>query len=468
MDLVRMSAGEMAAAVRSKQLSPVDLVQAHLARIARLHPRINAFVQVDGEGAIERARAIERQVMRGEAAGPLTGVPVTVKSSVDVAGWRCPVGSRLRADYVAARDAPLVARLRGAGAIVLGNSNVPEMLMAYETDNLLQGRTSNPWDLTRTAGGSSGGEAAAIAAFCSAGGIGSDAGGSIRVPAHFCGICGLKPTPGRVPATGHFPPVMGPFARMGVVGPMARTAADVALLFEAIAGPSAGDVSAAPVPVRQIPDANLRGMRVGYFEDDDIVPVTPETRAAVAAAAKALAQAGFEVEAFRPEGLEGIRQLWWMFFGQVGGLLVRSMTDGRDADLSPTLGKYLDRVAEEPPLEPGRLVDAWMGRDVCRIRLEEEMGEFPILLCPVCAVPAFRHGAGGWTRDTVNYLDVMRYSQWFNLTGNPAASVPAGRSAEGLPIGVQIVGRLYEDELVLAVARKLEAAMGPRSAAPLD
>ena len=167
---------------------------------------------------------------------PLHGVPISIKSSIDVAGHRCEAGSRLRAGYVASEDAPLVARLRAAGAVILGVTNAPEMLMAWETDNLLYGRTNNPWDLTRTAGGSSGGEAAAIAAGLSAGGVGSDGGGSIREPAHFCGICGLKPTPGRIPSTGHFPKAGGPFALLGVVGPMARTVADLQILFEVMAG----------------------------------------------------------------------------------------------------------------------------------------------------------------------------------------------------------------------------------------
>ncbi len=182
--------------------------------------------------------------------GPLHGVPISIKSSLEVAGLRCEAGTRLRAGLVATQDAPLVTRLKNAGAIVLGVTNTPELLMAWETDNLLYGRTNSPWDLERTPGGSSGGEAAAIAAGMSAGGVGSDGGGSIRVPAHFSGICGLKPTPGRIPATGHFPVSAGPFALIGVVGPMARTVADLKVLFEVMQGPDIGDTCAAPVPVR--------------------------------------------------------------------------------------------------------------------------------------------------------------------------------------------------------------------------
>ncbi len=204
-DVHFLSALEMAGEIRRRKISPVELLDAHLARIAQLNPRLRAFVQMDEVRAPRDARALEAAAMRGEFCGPLHGVPISIKSSVDVAGVRCESGTRLREGRIAARDAVLVSRLREAGAIVLGVTNTAELLMAWETDNLLYGRTNSPWDAARTPGGSSGGEAAAIASGCSAGGVGSDGGGSIRVPAHFSGICGLKPTPGRVPATGHYP-----------------------------------------------------------------------------------------------------------------------------------------------------------------------------------------------------------------------------------------------------------------------
>ena len=215
----------MAEQIRRKQLSPVELVEAHLARIEELNPRLNAFVQVDVEGARRQARVAEAAVRDGQELAVLHGVPLSIKSSMEVAGLRWEAGTKLRAGIVAERDAPLVARLRQAGAIILGITNAPELLMAWETDNLLYGRTNNPWDLTRTPGGSSGGEAAAIAAGMSAGGVGSDGGGSIREPAHFSGICGLKPTPGRIPATGHFPGIprtVRPAGRGRADGPQHR------------------------------------------------------------------------------------------------------------------------------------------------------------------------------------------------------------------------------------------------------
>src|SRR5258708_26026208 len=239
---------EIRESVRTKTISPVEVVAAHFERIEALQPKLNAFVHLDAEAACAQAHRAEEALRRGGAAGPLFGVPITLKSCIDVAGWRCPAGSLLRKEYVAEADATLAARLRAAGAILLGNTNTPEFLMAYETDNLISGKTSNPWDLSRSAGGSSG-EAAAIASGCSAGGVGSDGAGSIRLPAHFCGICGLKPTPGRIPATGPLPAGGGAFSWIGVVGPMARTIADVRALFNVIAGPDPGDTLSVPVPL---------------------------------------------------------------------------------------------------------------------------------------------------------------------------------------------------------------------------
>ncbi len=461
-ELTFLSAVSMAEQIREKKLSPVELLEAHLARIEKLNSKLKAFVQVDAEGARCQARAAEKAVTRGEKLGPLHGVPISIKSSIEVTGMKCEAGSKLRAGFVAATDAPLVSRLRNAGATILGMTNTPELLMAWETDNLLYGCTNNPWDLSRTAGGSSGGEAAAIAAGCSAGGVGSDGGGSIRVPAHFSGICGLKPTPGRIPATGHFPTSVGPFALIGVVGPMARTVSDLKVLFEVMQGPDDGDTSAAPVPVRWLSRNDLKKLRIGYFEDDGRTPVTAETRAAVRTAAEALKRAGFEVEPFRPEGLEQARQLWWQFFGIAGGMLLRPMTKGREADLTAILKQHLSQVATEPPHSGQTLLDTWIMRDIVRMQVFSEMREYPILLCPVASIPAFRHGERSWEIDgkTVQYLDAWSYTEWFNLLGTPAVAVPFGRSNEGLPIGVQIVARPWEEELVLAVAVELEAQRG--------
>jgi Asp-tRNA(Asn)/Glu-tRNA(Gln) amidotransferase A subunit family amidase len=453
-----LSAVSMAEQIRKKQISPVELVEAHLTQIERLNPKLNAFVQIDADGARRQAQAAEIAVQQGKSLGVLHGVPLSIKSSIDVAGMKCEAGTKLRAGYVAAQDAPLVARLRTAGAIILGVTNTPELLMAWETDNLLYGRTNNPWDLSRTPGGSSGGESAAIASGCSAGGVGSDGGGSIREPAHFTRICGLKPTPGRIPATGHYPNSVGPFALLGVVGPMARTVGDLKVLFEVMQGPDDGDPSAAPVPVHWPSAAELKKLRVGYFEDDCRTPVTQETRDAIRAAAETLRRAGFQVEPFRPEGLEQARQLWWNIFGIVGGMLLHPMTKGHEAELSPILKQFLSWTAAEPSHTGESLLDTWIQRDLVRAKIFAQMREYPILLCPVAAIPAFRHGERSWQIEgkTVEYLDAWSYTAWFNLLGMPTAVVPVGKSKEGLPIGVQIATKPWEEELVLAVGEALE------------
>jgi Asp-tRNA(Asn)/Glu-tRNA(Gln) amidotransferase A subunit family amidase len=468
-DLTYLPAVTMAEHIRTREISPTELVNAHLSRIEKLNPQLNAFVQVDVEGARRQARAAEDAITRGSTLGPLHGVPISIKSSIEVGGFRCEAGTKLRAGMVASKDAPLASRLRNAGAVILGLTNTPELLMAWETDNLLYGRTNSPWDLARTPGGSSGGEAAAISSGCSAGGVGSDGGGSIRVPAHFSGICGLKPTPGRIPATGHFPQSVGPFALIGVVGPMARTMADLKLLFEIMQGPDDGDPSAAPVPLHWPEQQDLKKLRIAYFEDDGRTPVTRETREAIRTAARALQSAGFEVEPFRPNGLEAARQLWWKIFGTAGHMLLGPMTHGHESELSPLLKQFDGWAAADPPHSGDSLLDTWVQRDVVRMQIFAQMREFPILLCPAAAIPAFRHGERSWTIDgqTVSYLDAWSYTEWFNLLGMPGVVVPAGQSDEGLPIGVQVVAKPWEEELALEVAAVIERASGPWRQPPI-
>jgi len=458
--LVHRPATDLVRLVASGEISAVDLVQAHLAQIDRLNPQLNAFVDLRADAALAEASAQDAAAASGIPRGPLGGLPISIKSAIGVAGLRVETGSPSRKDIVAEDDAVCVARLRAAGAIVLGTTNVADMLMGYEADNPLHGRTNSPWDVARTPGGSSGGESAAIAAGCSAGGIGSDGGGSIRVPAHFTGICGLKPTPGRVPGTGHQPACLGPFSLLGVVGPMARTVADVYALFAVVAGWDHADPMAAPVPVAPLGETPRSAFRIGFFEDDGRTPVTPETRAAVRAAAGAAARAGYDVEGFRPTGLDRARELWETFFCEVGLLVLKEPLEGAELAL-PILKAFVERGAR-PPLTAARLTEAWMGRDVVRADLVRQMNTHRVLICPVASIPAFRHGERRWSIDgrEVGYLDAMSYTQWFNILGNPAAVVPVGTSPEGLPIGVQVVGRPFEEELVLTVAAAIEGDCG--------
>jgi Asp-tRNA(Asn)/Glu-tRNA(Gln) amidotransferase A subunit family amidase len=336
------------------------------------------------------------------------------------------------------------------------------MLMAYESDNPLYGRTNNPWDLERTAGGSSGGESAAVATCCSAGGIGSDSGGSIRIPAHFTGICGLKATPGRIPGTGHDPECLGPFSLLGAVGPMTRTIVDLELFFEATAGADAGDVMADPVPLQRLEAADLRKLRVGYFEQEDDVPVTTETRQAVSDAAEALSAQGFELVPFRLQDLKEVRRVWWTFFTLGGAMLLRQMYAGRAREMGSLLAEFMQTASSEPPLTGERLMEAWLRRDQLRTQMMMQMQEVPVFISPVCSIPAFRHGERSWVINgkAVEYFDVMSYTQWFNVLGNPCVVVPVGQSSEGLPVGVQVVARPWQEHIALGVARHIEQHFG--------
>jgi len=454
--------------LRAGEVSVMELAEAHIRQIERLNPQLNAFADFDAERVRVQARGMDAVAM--DARGLLHGLPVTVKSSISAAGYKCEIGSLNHKDEVPREDAVVVARLRAAGALILGTTNCPEFLMAYETANLLHGQTRNPWDLERTPGGSSGGESAAIAAGMSAAGLGSDSGGSVRVPAHFTGICSLKPTPGRIPGRGHLPPCVGPFSTLGAIGPMARTVADLELMIRTLSGQDDADPASPPVALRELCDSELRKNRIGFFEDDGLTPVTAETRAAIQASAESLRDAGFRVEPFRPRTLEQLRKLWWTFFVQCGAMFFEPEVRGGRDTLSPIFREFLAIAARTGPLTATELLNAWAEMDLLRAKTLEEMREFPVLLCPVASVPAWKHGERKWAIDgqTVEYLDAVRYTQWFNTLGSPAAVVPVGRSPEGMPIGVQIAARPFEDEVVLGVAGVLDAAFGyvaPRMAA---
>jgi amidase len=457
-DITTRSAVAILALLQERKISAVEVAEEHIRAIEALNPKLNAIVDFEPE----RVRAQASGLSQGNS--PLAGLPVTVKSSIPTAGHKCELGSAFYRGNIPKDDATVVARLRSAGAVILGTTNAPELLMAYETDNLLYGRTSNPWNLAYSAGGSSGGEAAAIAAGLSAGGLGSDSGGSVRQPAHATGICSLKPTPGRIPSNGHMPPCIGPFSTLGAIGPMARTIEDVTLLFRVLSGQEVTDPVGAPVNFRTPALADLKRIPIGYFEDDGLVPVTPETRVAVRAAVDVLQRAGFNLQPFRPVALEALRKLWWTFFVRCGAMFDETIIRGRHDKLSPIFKEFLAFGHAEPPLSAEELLFSWAESDIIRGKMLAEMEQFPILLCPVCAIPAFKHGERSWTVEgqSIKYLDVMRYTQWFNTLGAPAAVVPVGKSPGGLPIGVQIAARPFEDEIVLAIAGVIDREFGYR------
>src|SRR6516225_10275885 len=271
--VTQQSAFDLLVLLRTKKISALELANGYIRQIERLNPQINALVDFDSELVRTQASSVDTS----KKLGALAGLPVTVKSSISTAGYRCEIGSVANRGNIPKEDAAVVARLRAAGAVILGTTNCPEYLMAYVTDNVLHGHTNNPWNLDYTPGGSSGGESAAIAAGMSSGGLGSDSGGSVRFPAHCTGICSLKPTPGRVPGFGHMPPCIGPFSSLGAIGPMARTTGDVTLLFHALAGQDPVDPISPPVALRTPSVEDVKRLPIGYFEDDGLAPVTPET-----------------------------------------------------------------------------------------------------------------------------------------------------------------------------------------------
>lgn len=453
-----LTLAQMAARIRSRELSPVELVEAHLRQIDKHNSKLNAFVRVMGDEAMDAAQKAAQK--SPDEMGPLHGIPVTIKDSFDIEGLPTTCGSLFFAHLRAGRDATSVARLKAAGAIPIGKTNCPEFLANYETDNNVIGRTNSPWDPDRTPGGSSGGESAAISSFCSAGGIGSDGGGSIRVPAHFCGIAGLKPTPGRVSATGHLPEISHPGGLLGVAGPMARTAEDVRMLFDVLQGYDSQDPFSSPVPLRK-PDLN--GIRVGCVPQFYNVPVQPAVSRAVAAAAACLRDLGFSVDPFELRGLERAPNLWWFFFGELPSRVTQELIAGREEQAHWTGTEFLNRALKDPEPTSKAVLKNLAIRDKMRAALLREMEQTPVILMPVCGTTAFHHRQRRYStgEKEIGLFEAMMPSTVFNLLGMPGMTIPFGQDENGLPVGIQLVGRPFDEELLLELAVRMEKARGP-------
>lgn len=432
--------------VQKREVSPVEVVEAHLERIARLNPALNAIVTLAPD-VLERAKEAEKAK---DPVGPMHGVPITIKDTIETAGIRSTSGSVVRSDYVPTTDAPAVARLKAAGAIILGKTNAAEMAMDYTSDNPVFGRTNHPLNPDLTPGGSSGGEAVAIATYMSPGGLGSDLAGSVRIPAHFCGICGLKPTTGRVPGELQFPPGIGPYSLGAVIGPMARTVVDLQILL--------GALSKDPFE-RQKQD--LRGLRVAWYTDDGVAPVTEETARAVRTAAQALSDAGLVVEERRPPHVERGNELWLKMFSRASVVQLRNVYKGREKVGGSFVSWRLGTADAIPPPTLDEYIAMWMERDRLREELLEWIETTPLIIAPVGATPAYAHDTlkvtvGGATFGT---FKAFSYAQTFNVFDLPAVTVPAGRSNDGLPIGVQIAGPPFAEEMVLRAAELIEKAI---------
>ncbi|HXS01070.1 MAG TPA: amidase [Pyrinomonadaceae bacterium] len=448
-ELVQQSLRAIAKLIQLREVSPVEVAEAYLERIERLNPSLNAIVTVAPD-VVERARAAEAALLRGDEIGALHGVPVTVKDTIDTAGLRTTSGSKIRMDYVPAIDAPAVARLKAAGAMVLGKTNAAEMAMDYTADNPVFNRTNHPFDPRLTPGGSSGGEAVAIATHMSPGGIGSDLAGSVRIPAHFCGICGLKPTTGRIPGEMQFPPSIGPYSLGAVIGPMARTAGDLRLLF--------GALSRDPFERSTF---DLRGTRVAWYTDDGVAPVTEETANAVARAARALSDAGLIVEERRPPHVERGYEMWLKVFSRASVVQLRSVYKGRESEGGSFVRWRLGTADNTPTPTLDEYIAGWMERDRLREELLQWMETTPIIIAPVGATPAYPHDTLKVTvrGSTFGTFKAFSYAQTFSVFDLPVVTVPAGKSNDGLPIGVQIAGPPFAEETILAAAEIVEKSV---------
>ncbi len=420
-ELIYASAAALARSIRSKEVSSEEIVNAYLQRIEAVNPQLNAVVQLAADAARTQARQADAALARGEIKGLLHGVPFTVKDVFDTAGVISAVGLEERASFVPDQDATVVARMRAAGAILLGKTNCPPGGTGGETDNSVYGRTNNPYNQSRTPGGSSGGEAAIIAAGGSPLGLGSDSGGSIRLPAHYCGIAGLKPTFGRVPCTGVFEHPGGLSDPRSQIGPMSRFVEDLGLTLAIIAGVDWRDSGVVPMPLGDPGAVAIRGLRLAFFTDDGLASPTAETVEAVRTAAQILLEAKLVVEEVRPKGIE--------------------------ESLEITKGYW--RQSEMTGQEIEHLMGEW---DRFRSAMLTFMADYDLILCPASDRPALPHG----TSDDERFSYTLPYS----LTGYPCAVVRAGTSPEGLPIGVQVVARPWRDDVALAVAQRIETALG--------
>ena len=453
-ELIAYSATQQARLIRERRVSSRELVAAHLERIAAINPKINAAIQVLTESALAEAAAADAS----EPRGPLHGVPFSIKDSLELAGTVATAGTLGRKNAPpSTEDATLVERLRRAGAIPIAKTNLPDLLFAFESDNLIFGATRNPYDTARTPGGSSGGEAALLAACGSPLGLGSDCAGSVRLPAAFCGCAAIKPTSGRLPRTGHFPPAGGWIEALWQVGPMARRVEDLVTVMPLLAGPDGRDHTVVDMPLENPRAVRVRDLRIAFYTDNGLAAADEEVTGVVRTAAAALAVEGVRVEEARPACLDAAYEIEMKLIGPDGGDSLRSyLRDIGSTSVHPLLTGWVDKLEQYRTGIDGfaHYWGEWF--DYCAEMTAFLARGYDAILCPAYIHPALPLGTSILDENFIGFSHTMAY----NVAGWPAAVVRCGESGTGLPIAVQIAAAPWREDVALAVALWLEQAFG--------
>lgn len=453
-DLIKQPAYKIVELIKTKVVSSEEVTRAFLHRIQEVNPSLNAVIQLDEEQSLQIAKKADMAIARGEALGLLHGLPITIKDTINIFGYKNTYGSHLYDGYKPEQEGTCITRLRAAGAVILGLTNSPELLTAYESDNLIYGKTNNPYDQNRSSGGSSGGEAAIISVNGSPLGLGTDGGGSIRVPAHYCGISGLKPTQGLIPLTGIALPGAGAgcLQAFGTCGPMARFVDDLTLALSVLSGPDAFDPTSPPVVIGNPFEVDVSQLKIAYFTDNGIVTPSQDIVETTLNAVRVLADLGAKVEEARPENIERTFELHWEPFFTMcdGGESVNGFLKCLSDDMISPLRKQFNRDAKKCNLTSAQLNQRLA--EIAKFKWDTYhfLNQYDLIICPPCATTAKLHG------QCLDEIKDFTYTMSFNNSGSPAAVIPFAISKAGLPIGVQIVSNLWKDHVVLAVAKVLE------------
>ncbi|MBR97879.1 MAG: amidase [Dehalococcoidia bacterium] len=453
--IVGKTISEITSSIKSEAISPTEIVQCHLEQIKKTNPHINAVVQINEEEALRQAEKIAESVKKGQTPRSLHGVPMTLKDSLDTSGLVTTYGTEGKQNFIPKSDASLVRRLKNAGALLLGKTNTPELTLAADTDNLVYGRTANPYKPELSPGGSSGGAAAIIASMGSVFDIGSDTGGSIRIPSHSCGIAGIKPTSGRVPRTGHCISFnVGATESFTQNGPMARKVEDLFPILQVISGPDWIDPYIVPMPLKNPNDVNISKLRIAFHTDNGLMTPTQEIQENVMQVSESLRKLGSSIVESKPPAIKMLDEMDNKYSTGDGREWVKRLLDRAGTkNYSPFMRK---RLEEGSPIATSAFTEILETMDTYRSKMASFLRNFDVLICPASAKPALKPGG---------FLDpenkhVYSYTSAYNVTGWPAGVVRSGETSDGLPISVQVISSPWNEHVVLAVMRYIESEFG--------